>query len=224
MHGGSGGADGAWSRWAEVLWAALREDAPLPAEALRGLLHGLEEDPPEAVWHPTGFVVLTLLRRHGGALRLHLWPEGVRELGRPCWPVHDHVWHLRSQVLAGQVESRGYAVTDDPHGRAVLYAVGYGEGRSSCMRRSERRVRVEALPPARIAAGERYEVAAGEFHASTVAVGDFAATLVATRATARPWPWVVGDLDAPTLVPVERQVADPDRVRPLLRRILPPTP
>jgi len=216
-----GAASGAWAERAEVLWAALRDDAPLPAEALRELLRGLVEAPPEAVWHPTGFVVLTLLRRPEGALRLHLWPPGERELGTPCWPVHDHVWDLRSHVLAGEVESCGYAVKDDAHGDAVLYAVGYGEGRSSCMRRSERRVSVRARAPRRIAAGARYEVAAGEFHASTVAVGDLAATLAATRATGQPWPWVVGDVDAAAVIPVERQVVDAARVQRWLQRITP---
>lgn len=215
----SGGASEAWEGPATALWAALRQDAPLPAGALRELSRGLVAAPPEATWHPTGFLVLALLRRGEGALRLHLWPEGPRELGTPCWPVHDHVWDLRSQVLEGEVESRGYAVVDDERGGAVLYAVGYGERRSSCMRRSHRRVRVQEQAPRRIAAGERYEVAAGRFHASTVAVGDFAATLAATGAAQRPWPWVVGDLDAPAVIAVERPVASPERVAELLRRV-----
>jgi hypothetical protein len=215
----SGGAGGAWMEQAAALSAALREDAPLPAGVLRELLRGLVAAPPEAVWHPTGFLVLTLVRRPEGALRLHLWPPGRRELGRPCWPVHDHVWDLRSQVLCGEVESRGYEVVDDADGDAVLYAVGYGEGRSSCMRRSERRVSVRPRAPRRVSIGERYEVAAGEFHASTVAVGDFAATLAATRATTQPWPWVVGALGAPATIPVERSIADQDHVRGLLQRI-----
>lgn len=220
MNGGSGGgASGAWTEQAEGLWAALREDAPLPAEGLRALLRGLSAAPPEAVWHPTGFLVLTLLRGEQGALRLHLWPPGARELGRPCWPVHDHVWDLRSHVLFGAVESRVYDVVDDAHGEAVLYAVGYGEGRSSCMRRSARRVRVKEGAPRRIAAGGRYEVAAGEFHASTVAVGDLAATLAATRATERPFPWVVGELGAPETIAVERSIADPRRVQDMLRQV-----
>jgi hypothetical protein len=216
----SGGSGGAWVEQAEVLWAALREDAPLPADALRGLLRRVMEAPPEAVWHPTGFLVLTLLRRDDGGLRLHVWPESARELGRPCWPVHDHVWELRSHVLCGEVESRGYRVVEDERGDAVLYAVGYGEGRSSCMRKSERRVSVRELAPRRVVSGERYTVAAGEFHASTVASGDFAATLVATRLGRQPWPWVVGGLDAPTVVPVERPLAAAAWVQALLRRSL----
>jgi hypothetical protein len=223
MHGGSGGggASGAWTREAAALCAALREDAPLPADALRKLLRGLVAEPPQAVWHPTGFLVLTLLRTPDGALRLHLWPPGMRELGRPCWPVHDHVWDLRAQVLHGEVETRAYEVSDDARGDAVLYAVGYGEGRSSCMRRSERRVSVRARIPRRVAAGERYEVAAGEFHASTVTVDRFAVTLAATRATAQPWPWVVGETGSPEVIAVERSIADPARVQDLLQRSVP---
>jgi hypothetical protein len=218
---GGGGASGAWTHEAAALWAALREDAPLPAEGLRALLRDLVAAPPEAVWHPTGFVVLTLVRSSEGTLRLHLWPPGERELGRPCWPVHDHVWDLRAQVLHGEVESRAYDVVDDARGDAVLYAVAYGEGRRSCMRRSDRRVSVRARIPRRVATGERYEVPAGEFHASTVAVDRFAATLAATRATAQPWPWVVGETSSPDTIPVERSIAAPARVCDLLQRIVP---
>lgn len=223
-----GQAGSAWSRGAEGpaaalapdLWAALDGDVPLPAAALHELLAALVEDPPQAVWHPTGFLVLTLLRSPGGALRLHLWPERAREHGTPCWPVHDHVWDLRSHVLCGEVASHRYEVVDDPRGDAVLYAVRYGEGRSSSMRRSERRVSVRPDVPRRIATDERYEVPAGEFHASTVSAGDFAATLAITRSTARAWPWVVGTLDAPAVVPVERAIADATWVRELLQRVL----
>jgi hypothetical protein len=214
-----GGVSEAWSPWAEALWAALRDDAPLPGAALHRLLEGLSAAPPEAVWHPTGFLVLSLRLRDDGALRLHLWPGEARELGRPCWPVHDHVWGLRSQVLCGCVESREYEVVDDDDGDAVLYAVGYGEGRSSCMRKSERRVSVREQAPRRIATGERYEIPAGTFHASTVAMGDFATTLAATRSTTQRWPWVVGELDGPTLVSVERPAIEVTRARELLLRV-----
>jgi hypothetical protein len=215
--GGEAGQE--WEEPAAVLWAALCEGAPLSAAALQELLRAVIAAPPPAVWHPTGFLVLTLLRRDEGALRLHLWPPGERELGTPCWPVHDHVWDLRSHVLCGEVESRGYAVVDDPEGPAVLYAVGYGEGQRSCMRRSERRVSVQGLAARRVACGERYEVAAGELHASSVALRAFAATLVATRPSGRPWPWVVGDVNAPAMVEVERTVADPTWVRTLVSRV-----
>lgn len=223
-----GPADGAGSRAAEgpaavlaaSLRAALDRDAPLPAAAPRELLAVLAENPPPAVWHPTGFLVLTLLRSQGGTLRLHLWPERAREHGTPCWPVHDHVWDLRSHVLCGAVESHRYAVVDDPHGDAVLYAVRYGAGRSSHMHRSERRVSVWPDVPRRIAAGERYEVPAGEFHASRVSAGELAATLAITRTTARAWPWVVGTVDAPAVVPVERAVASTTWVRELLQHAL----
>lgn len=214
-----GDAAQAWSREAQVLWAALREDAPLPAEALAGLLAGLRDAPPAAVWHPTGFVVLTLLRRPEGALRLHLWPQGERVLGTPCWPVHDHAWHLRSHVLCGRLESLEYEVLDDDDGDAALYAVDYGQGRSSRMRKSERRVSMSERAPRRIEAGTRYEVSAGVFHASSVAEVDLTATLAATRHTAQRWPWVVGALDGPTVVSVERPTVEVTRTRELLQRV-----
>ncbi len=207
------------SGWATQLLGALRNDAPLPAEALQAMLTALVADPPVGAWHPTGFVVLRLYDDEQGTLRLHLWPPGPREHGEPCWPVHDHVWDLRSHVLCGEVESHAYAVSDDDAGDATLYAVDYGAGRSSCMRRSERRVSVRGLAPRRIAAGERYEVAAGAFHASHVGAAELTATLAATRISERSHPWVVGALEGPAVVPVERPVAAPEQVVEILEQL-----
>lgn len=210
---------GAWSGAASELVHALREGQPLRGEGLRALLTAVGEQPPAATWHPTGFVVLELHAEEHGALRLHLWPPHEREHGRPCWPIHDHVWHLRSHVLCGVVESHGYEVVDDPAGAAVLYAVEYGAGRRSCMRRSGRRVRVQAGAPRSIEAGSGYAVAAGQFHASQVAAQTLAATLVITQRTAQPWPWVVGDANGPDVVPVERPLAQAGVVVELLRQV-----
>lgn len=209
-----------WARGAAAVAATLRGDEPLPAAALRELLLALRLAPPPGVWHPTGFVVLVLHRDDRGALRLHLWPAGAREQGRPCWPVHDHCWHLRSYVLCGVVRSHGFRVIDDAGGDSILYAVDYARGRSSALCRSPRRVSVRPLPPRRVDAGARYEVEAGAFHASRVAQGAFAATLVVTRPTARPRPWVVGPGDGPARVSVERPVAEPRRVGQMLERVV----
>ncbi|MCA9655853.1 MAG: hypothetical protein H6712_12525 [Myxococcales bacterium] len=188
-------------------------------DELRALLGELWDRPPPAAWHPTGFVVLELHRDARGALRLHLWPPAGREQGRPCWPVHDHVWHLSSRVLCGAVHSHGYAVEDEPEGDALLYAVEYGRERRSCMRRSERRVSVHACTPQRTEAGGRYAVPAGEFHASRVEAGELAATLVLTTRTERAHPWVVGPADGPALVPVLRPSVSEARVRSMLDEV-----
>lgn len=210
---------GGGSRPAAALTEALRRGEPPSRAPVRALLAEAEAHPPAAAWHPTGFVVVELLRDPHGALRLHLWPTGQREHGQPCWPIHDHVWHLQSHVLCGAVESHGYAVHDDPEGTSVLYAVEYGAARSSCMRRSARRVTVRAEAPRRVEAGRSYAVDAGAFHASRVPAEALAATLVVTRITARPWPWVVGELDAPAVVPVERPAAEAGLVRALVQQV-----
>lgn len=198
----------------------LRRGEAASHEDVQGLLGELHRQPPSAAWHPTGFVVLEPFRDDRGSLRVHLWPVGVREHGRPCWPVHDHVWHLRSQVLCGRVRSHGYAVRDDAEGDAVLYAVEYGAGRRSRMRRSERRVSVRSLDPERVEAGEGYRVEAGAFHASAVDEDQLAATLVLTQATGRAHPWVVGPVDGPAVVPVLRPRVTEDGVRAMLGRVM----
>ncbi|MCH9680651.1 MAG: hypothetical protein K0V04_04385 [Deltaproteobacteria bacterium] len=213
------GAIGAMQqRWTRVA-ARLRDGLPLPSAPLRALLGQLLDEPRTGAWHPTGFVVLNLADDDVGTLRLHLWPEQGREYGTPCWPVHDHVWWLRSQVLCGTVRSREYTVREESGATATLYAVHYGPEQRSSMHRSERQVVVTAAVPTTVEAGQRYTVDAGVFHASRVEPGCMAATLVATRRTGQPRPWVVGPSDGPPRVPVQRPAASTQLVRGLVERV-----
>jgi hypothetical protein len=54
-----------------------------------------------ASWHPNGFVVFDLGPHPLGALRLHIWPTGVRQLRGDAAHVHTHVWDLCARVLSG---------------------------------------------------------------------------------------------------------------------------
>ncbi len=204
--------------WAAIA-ARLRDDRPLLRAQLHDVLDRLGSSPPTGVWHPTGFIVVALHDDAVGALRLHLWPPHARELGCPCWPVHDHAWRLRSRVLCGTIHSLGYTVDDDPQGEAVLYEVCYGEPPDSVMHRGSRRVSVRARAPQRVPAGDRYVVEAGAFHASQVEAGQLAATLVATRRSAQPRPWVVGPVDGPSRVPVQRVMAGAGQVGRLVEQV-----
>ncbi|MEM7155908.1 MAG: hypothetical protein AAF799_23860 [Myxococcota bacterium] len=217
MQGGPRQA--AWHGAATELVHALRCDEPLPVTQLRALLRGLSAEPPPGTWHPTGFIVVRVLTDEQGALRLHLWPTASREQGQPCWPVHDHVWSLRSHVLCGTVHSHGYDVDDDAAGDRTLYAVEYGADDRSCMHRGDRGVRLSARVPERIEAGQRYEVQAGSFHASQVPAGAMAATLVATTVTDRAHPRVVGPRHGPSVVPVVRPRAEPNLMLGLLEQV-----
>jgi len=221
MSAGSGAmARAGWSADAAALHEALAGGGPWRPEVVRSMVRAVGEDPPEAAWHPTGFLVLELSRRAGGVLRLHVWPSAERWHGQPCWPVHDHAWDLGSHVLVGQVGSRRVVVRDEPEGASRLYAVEYVGGHRSRMRRSERRVSVEEMPLECVGAGERYVVPAGVFHASAVEPGQLAATVVVTRSTGRPHPWVVGPSDGPECVRVERPVVEGERVREVLAEVL----
>lgn len=208
-----------WHDAATELLHALRCDEPLPVAEARSLLRGLEAEPPRGTWHPTGFIVVRVLTDERGALRLHLWPTTPREQGQPCWPVHDHIWDLRSHVLCGTVHSHGYDVADDAEGDRTLYAVEYGADDRSRMHRGGQRVRLSARAPERVEAGQRYEVEAGSFHASRVPMGAMAATLVATTLTERVHPRVVGPRRGPTVVPVVRPQVEPALMHDLLGQV-----
>jgi hypothetical protein len=59
-------------------------------------------------WHPNGFVVFDLGTHVLGALRLHIWPIGARQLRDDAAHVHTHVWDLCSRVLSGVYREQLY--------------------------------------------------------------------------------------------------------------------
>lgn len=67
---------------------------------LDGTIARLSENP--GTWHPNGFAVFHVDAQHElGDLRLHIWPNSGRTTRPDAPPIHTHVWHLCSRILAG---------------------------------------------------------------------------------------------------------------------------
>lgn len=69
-----------------------------------------------ASWHPNGFVVFDLGPHPLGALRLHIWPNGERQLRDDAAHVHTHVWDLCARVLSGIYREQLYELVGDDVG------------------------------------------------------------------------------------------------------------
>src|SRR3989344_4544091 len=69
-------------------------------------------------WNPGGFMVFPLGIHHVlGSLRLHVYPEGMPR-NTPQGPnIHNHAWHLFSNVLVGSYTDTLYAL--EPSGRTT---------------------------------------------------------------------------------------------------------
>lgn len=203
---------------AEHVWRVLGEGGTVERDAVAEVLTTAAAAK-DVAWHPTGFVVGKVRVTEHGMLRLHVWPDDERIYGEPHWPVHDHVFSLQSLVLVGAVVNREHAVADDPTGSMRRWAVDYGPGRDSRLVPDGQPVAMRSAEPITTRAGETYCVEAGRFHASTVPEGQLAATLVATRGTARQRPFVLGPSQPREPIAVSRIAVAPERWRAWVERI-----
>src|SRR5690606_31223069 len=74
------------------------------------LIESIIEDGSELVWHPLGFVMCRVARWGSRSLRVHIWPNHNGHQQIPAWMIHDHLFHLKSWVLSGEIENTEYVI------------------------------------------------------------------------------------------------------------------
>ena len=60
------------------------------------------------IWHPLGFILCKLSEEGERKIRLHIWPNNNDRMQNPAWLIHDHLFHLKSWVIAGKIENTEY--------------------------------------------------------------------------------------------------------------------
>ncbi|MDD0858024.1 hypothetical protein NHF46_10065 [Arthrobacter alpinus] len=97
--------DSGFRAFCEAATIALEREVGSLQGKLIESLHSLESR-----WHPNGFAVFHIDDDHAlGNLRLHIWPDGPRVARSDDAPIHTHVWHLCSRILAGNYRETIYA-------------------------------------------------------------------------------------------------------------------
>lgn len=132
-----------------------------------------------ASWHPNGFVVFDLGPHPLGALRLHIWPTGPRQLRDDAAHVHAHVWDLCATVLSGVYREQLYELVGDDAGDGYQSAeIDYEHDRNTL----EESEIVFLRPTAVVTAnpGEMHTVKAGIPHETLIPDDSYSATLVVT--------------------------------------------
>jgi hypothetical protein len=157
------------------------EVAAGPAAVARELLAGITGGAGEvrAVRHPLGFVCLPVVREGADGVCVHWWHGGDTDLTTEA--IHAHSWDLLSFVLYGTLRNESVSVVDDlvaPTHR--VFEVHSGAGGRDEIYRTGRTVHIGARESTRNAAGSRYRVHSGEFHASELVAAEVA-TLVFGR-------------------------------------------
>lgn len=140
---------------------------------------------PEGFLHPYGFFVIHVARfEDSSAIRLHLWPPGDRARQEPEWPLHSHVWDLRSIVLTGRLRHVVWRLV--PGSDYRLYEVGYSDTASDLVR-TESLWSAEKVVDEEVGSGRSYELKSDLFHSIDAPNDMLSASLVfAAPPTARP--------------------------------------
>ncbi|MER6049567.1 hypothetical protein ABT168_19300 [Streptomyces sp. NPDC001793] len=169
----------------DTLDRLLRPGTPpgAPRAGVTGALEDIARGKRElrAVHHPLGFLCLPLVRDGARGVCVHLFGTGV-PADPTAAPMHAHSWELRSYVLFGRVGNLPVTVTDEtrtPTHR--IFEVFSSPSGVDELRPTSRLVHCTPGPAASSGSGETYSLPAGEFHATVVARGQPAATLVLGR-------------------------------------------
>jgi hypothetical protein len=151
------------------------------ADALReSIMRLLSEQPTDVILHPLGFYMAKLNRSGATDIRLHYWPADHRERGTAVTQYHDHVWALRSCILAGEIENVLLDVVPDDHGQFQLAQIHQRAGTDEVVPAPQPvSIRETARDTHRV--NEFYEIEPRRFHFTDVAAGRAALTVV--RAT-----------------------------------------
>jgi hypothetical protein len=130
-----------------------------------------------ASWHPNGFVVFDLGLHPLGALRLHIWPTGERQLRDDAAHVHTHVWDLCARVLSGVYREQLYELVGDDAGDGYHSAeIDYEHDRNTLEESGIVFLRPTAAVTANL--GEVHAVKAGIPHETQITDDSYSATLV----------------------------------------------
>lgn len=136
----------------------------------------------ESTWHPSGFAVFHLDDAHElGKLRLHIWPDTSRVTRPDNAPIHTHVWHLCSRILAGFYSETLYETSapdsDDSreyHSASIDYLVD----RNSLI--TPDKAHLKPVLTTRDIAGDFHCVPADMPHETLIEENSFVATLLLT--------------------------------------------
>jgi hypothetical protein len=158
-------------------------------------------------WHPLGFLHIKLHARGVKGLRLHLWPQRQRQAQAPFWPIHDHIFNLRSLILFGTVRNTLYKVTRAETSPYRIYEVRYGGSDSTLnqLTATSELVLPQETSIEEHVAGTTYWIEHTVFHQSMVAEDRPAATLVVTSDHLSLSPRVIGNATAPPIIDVRRR-------------------
>lgn len=170
--------------------------------------------------HPLGFIVCTLFTEGHRKLRLHYWPKGGHIEQSPQCRIHDHLFELKSWVLAGSIENIEYSTS--PKGlELAVYRAGY-VGNKSILTKTEETIKVSVRSRAVYDTGSCYVVHAGTLHESVRVSYAPAATVLVTTDMSTAAPLVLGSIAGPANFEFKRETIPEPIAEEMLAELLAP--
>jgi hypothetical protein len=149
-------------------------------------------------WHPLGFIVFRISESSQFSLRMHVWPADGLRPAEPFWPIHNHVFTVKSYLIAGQLRNTTYKIKPARDGTHRLYEVSYSS-QGTLIQPTTHLINISSHRDETQLAGKFYTVPEGAFHSTTSGTGILTATFVITEKSGKlTRPIVVGDTEPRT--------------------------
>ena len=144
------------------------------------------------IWHPLGFILCKLSEEGEKKIRLHIWPNNNDRMQKPAWLIHDHLFNLKSWVVAGRIENIEYSVEEGTPNFRVYHARYEEDG--SVLYRTDKKVFITEKIRYLVSTGERYSVPSGMFHQSVSVSATTSVTVCETIDQPSIIPSIAGDI------------------------------
>lgn len=181
------------------------------------LIESLIEENCKFLWHPLGFVMCKVVRWESTSLRVHIWPNDTNYQQTPAWLIHDHLFHLKSWVLSGEIENKEYLIDINGTGN-VIYEAQY-DGDCSILNRTNIFCSRSLNKKAVYSKGTVYEVPSGIFHESRSLSKKTTVTVCETYDEVAAPPKILGSVDGALSYTYERRNVTERQMLELIRNI-----
>ncbi|MTI52175.1 MAG: hypothetical protein FH757_11160 [Alcanivorax sp.] len=181
------------------------------------LIERLLDKKHEFLWHPLGFLMCRVSRQGDLSLRVHIWPGHKGYQQTPALLIHDHLFHLKSWVISGEVENKEYAVENNGKDHAI-YEARY-DGDKSVLKKTNVYCSKRLTKKAICRAGSSYEVSSGVFHESQSLSNRTTLTVCETLDEIAGPPRVLGSVEGLLSYNYHRKLATKDEIFELTKKI-----
>lgn len=150
------------------------------------------DDDLSAVWHPLGFIIITIQDWHfGERVRIHIWPKSIRNYNQGRNWIHNHEYNINSLVLLGEVINKKYTLSKKNTGLPT-YNVMH-KGANSDLILTKKFCEVKFLSSEKIKKGKVYSIKKNEYHLSETKTEIVTSTIVLNSKKSKQSPTIVGN-------------------------------